>query len=72
MTDEPTSSSDMQVRRAPCRFNDGSGRVFAPVAFGDGNGAVYGVAVGGLNGHGYPDIATARSDVPNVMFFSVK
>lgn len=30
------------------------------------------VSMGDLNGDGFPDIATARSGAPNVVFFSVK
>lgn len=53
-------------------FNTGGGRVprFANTAWGDGKGAVYGVAVGDLDGDGWPDIAAARSDAPNGVWFS--
>jgi len=43
---------------------------FDPVPWGDGQGAVYGVAVGDLDGDGWPDIAAARSDAPNGVWFS--
>jgi hypothetical protein len=51
-------------------FNDGAGTSFTRVAFGDGKGAVYGIATGDINGDGFPDIATARSDAPNMLYFS--
>ncbi len=53
-------------------FSDGSGTGFARVAFGDGEGAVYGIAIGDVNGDTYPDIATARSDAPNMLYLSGK
>jgi len=40
------------------------------VSFGDAKGTVYGFAVGDLDEDGWPDIAVARSDAPNVVFFS--
>jgi len=53
-------------------FNNGAGTSFTRVAFGDGRGAVYGIAVGDIDGDGFPDIATARSDAPNMLYFSGK
>jgi hypothetical protein len=50
-------------------FNDGKGK-FTPVAFGDGKGTAYGIAIGDLDQDGWPDIAVARSDAPNVAYFS--
>ena len=52
-------------------FNDGSGRNFIPVTFGDNKGTVYGFAIGDLDKDGRPDIAAARSDAPNVVYFAV-
>jgi hypothetical protein len=43
---------------------------FAETAWGDGQGAVYGVALGDLDGDGWPDIAAARSEAPNGVWFS--
>jgi len=43
---------------------------FDPVAWGDGQGAVYGLALGDLDGDSWPDIAAARSDAPNGIWFS--
>lgn len=53
-------------------FGDGSGAVFTRVPFGDGEGAVYGIATGDINGDGFPDIATARSGAPNMLYLSGK
>jgi hypothetical protein len=39
------------------------------VTFGDNKGAVYGFAIGDLDGDGLQDIAAARSDAPNVVYF---
>jgi hypothetical protein len=50
-------------------FNDGSGRVFSAVDFGDGKGTAYGFDVGDVDGDGQLDIATARSEAPNVVHF---
>lgn len=53
-------------------FNLGSGRLprFADTPWGDGKGSVYGVAIGDLDGDGWPDIAAARSEAPNGIWFS--
>ncbi|MCA2988530.1 MAG: VCBS repeat-containing protein [Gemmatimonas sp.] len=53
-------------------FNTGGARVprFTDTPWGDGKGSVYGVAVGDLDGDGWPDIAAARSEAPNAVWFS--
>jgi hypothetical protein len=51
-------------------FGDGSGARFTRVEFGDGRGAVYGIDTGDIDGDGFPDIATARSQAPNILYFS--
>jgi hypothetical protein len=53
-------------------FNSGGARLprFADTPWGDGKGSVYGVAVGDLDGDGWPDIAAARSEAPNGVWFS--
>ncbi|HEY3616437.1 MAG TPA: VCBS repeat-containing protein [Candidatus Sulfotelmatobacter sp.] len=43
-------------------FNDGSGKRYQPPPFGDGKGAAYGMAAGGPDGDGWPDVVVARSD----------
>jgi VCBS repeat protein len=50
-------------------FNDGSGRRFHAQSFGDNKGTVYGFALADLDGDGQIDIAAARSDAPNVVYF---
>ncbi|MBL8179430.1 MAG: VCBS repeat-containing protein [Bryobacterales bacterium] len=50
-------------------FQTGS-RQFRAVSFGEGKGTTYGVAIGDLDGDGFPDIAAARSAVASAMFFS--
>ena len=53
-------------------FNDGSGKKFKELRFGPETHRTYGVAVGDLNGDGYPEIITANSDGPNVVFVNRK
>ncbi|MBX9928138.1 MAG: VCBS repeat-containing protein [Gemmatimonadaceae bacterium] len=43
---------------------------FTRTTWNDGLGAVYAIAVGDLDGDGWPDIAAARSDAPNALWFS--
>jgi FG-GAP-like repeat len=50
-------------------FNDGSGRRFVERHFGDKKGTVYGFAIADLDRDGLLDIAVARSDAPNVVYF---
>jgi len=42
---------------------------FDGIPWGDGQGTVYGVALGDLDGDGWPDIVAARSDAPNAVWF---
>jgi hypothetical protein len=57
-------------------FNDssvprgGSFGHFTPVHFGDNKGVVYGFAIADLDHDGLPDIAVARSDAPNAIYFA--
>ena len=53
-------------------FNRGSARQlkFEEIHWGDGAGVVYGLAVADLDGDGWPDIAAARSDAPNGVWFN--
>lgn len=53
-------------------FNQGQGKrlQFVTTAWNDGLGSVYAVAVGDLDGDGWPDIAAARSDAPNGVWFN--
>ena len=50
-------------------FNDGTGRKFHPIHIGDKKGTVYGFAIADLDRDGTMDIAAARSDAPNVVYF---
>ncbi len=53
-------------------FNQGGGKQlrFTPAAWNDGLGTVYAIAIGDLDGDGWPDIAAARSDAVNAVWFS--
>lgn len=53
-------------------LNLGGGSIpkFADTPWGDGKGSVYGVAIGDLDGDGWADIAAARSEAPNGVWFS--
>jgi len=54
--------------RPSVHFNDGAAG-FARTPFGDAAGAAYGFAVGDLDEDGLLDIAMARSDAPNMLYF---
>jgi hypothetical protein len=51
-------------------FNGGDGRTFTELRFGDNEHVTYGVAVGDTNGDGFPEIATANSDGPNIIYLN--
>jgi len=61
-----------QEARGSVFFNLGGGRSpgFRETPWNDGKGSVYGVALGDLDGDGWPDIAAARSDAPNGVWFN--
>ncbi len=61
-----------QAARGGVFFNLGGGRVprFRDTPWNDGKGSVYGVAIGDLDGDGWPDIVAARSDAPNAVWFN--
>ena len=54
-------------------FNRGTetAEPFEEFRFGCDDCGTYGVAVGDLNGDGYPEIVTANSGAPNVIFANV-
>ena len=53
-------------------FNDGSGMEWTELRFGSPDHNTYGLAVGDLNGDGYPEIISANSDGPNVVYRNVQ
>ena len=61
-----------QEARGSVFFNASSVKKFAfeETAWGDGQGSVYGLALGDLDGDGWPDIVAARSEAPNGIWFS--
>ena len=61
-----------QDARGSVFFNLGGGRLprFTEAPWNDGKGTVYAVAAGDLDGDGWPDIAAARSDAPNAVWFN--
>ena len=61
-----------QEARGTVFFNQSSAGKFrfAEASWGDGQGTVYGLALGDLDGDGWPDIVAARSEAPNAIWFS--
>ena len=61
-----------QEARGSIFFNLGGDTVprFGETPCNDGKGSVYGVAIGDLDGDRWPDIAAARSDAPNGVWFN--
>jgi hypothetical protein len=61
-----------QEARGTIYFNSSSAKklTFEESAWNDGKGAVYGLALGDLDGDGWPDIVAARSEAPNGIWFS--
>ncbi|WP_419162229.1 FG-GAP repeat domain-containing protein [Candidatus Palauibacter sp.] len=71
------SDLDIVVANAGARnavyFNHGSegGSGFEEFRFGCDDCSTYGIAVGDLNGDGFPEIVTANSGAPNVIFANI-
>ena len=61
-----------QEARGSIFFNQSSANKFRfeEGSWGDGAGTVYGLALGDLDGDGWPDIVAARSEAPNAIWFS--
>jgi len=61
-----------QEARGSIFFNLGGDKLprFDEAPWNDGKGSVYGVAIGDLDGDRWPDIAAARSDAPNAVWFN--
>ena len=61
-----------QEARGPIFFNKSKEKTleFEEAFWNDGKGTVYGVALGDLDGDGWPDIVAARSEAPNTIWFS--
>jgi len=61
-----------QEARGSVFFNQSRVKKFAfeETTWGDGQGTVYGLALGDLDGDGWPDIVAARSEAPNAIWFS--
>jgi len=61
-----------QEARGSVFFSLGGGGLprFREEPWNDGKGSVYGLAIGDLDGDGWPDIAAARSDAPNAIWFN--
>lgn len=67
-----TASADVALQTlnaSAAFFGDRHSRPFTRVAFGDSRVAVYGCAVADLDGDRNLDIAVARSDAPNMLYF---
>jgi hypothetical protein len=60
------------VGRGTVFFNarSGSRLQFESTPWNDGEGTVYGIAVGDLDGDSWPDLAVARSEAPNAIWFN--
>lgn len=55
--------------RGSVLFNNGTGRAYRHVRFGDAQGGQHAIALGDLDGDGYPDIAASRNRAPNIVVF---
>jgi len=61
-----------QEARGSIFVNQGGAKLprFEETLWNDGKGSVYGVAIGDLDGDGWPDVVAARSDAPNAVWFN--